>query len=271
MGLTESNAAFVRDLVYDRSAIVLDETKLYLIESRLDPIARARRLNSLDSLIAQARDALDLQTELVEAITTNETFFFRDQAPFDALRHEVLPGLLAARASRRALTIWSAACSTGQEPYSLAMLLREHFPAQATWPVRIVASDLSRPTLEKAKAGRYRQMEVNRGLPAALLVKYFKREGAEWVISPDLRAPIDFRLLNLIEPWPRELRPDIVFMRNVLIYFDVATKRALLERVKRVIAPDGALFLGAAETTLSIDDGWERVAHKNCSFYRPRP
>jgi chemotaxis protein methyltransferase CheR len=271
MPVNESNAAFVRDLVYDRSAIVLDESKQYLIESRLDPIVRARKLSSIDSLIAQAREgAKDLQTELVEAITTNETFFFRDLAPFEALREKVLPGLFTARASRRALSIWSAACSTGQEPYSLAMLLREQFPAEAGWPVRIVATDLSRPTLERAKAGRYRQIEVNRGLPAALLVKYFKREGAEWVISPELRTPIEFRLLNLIDPWPPGLRPDVVFLRNILIYFDVGTKRTLLERVRRIIPRDGALFLGAAETTLSIDDGWERVAFKNCSYYRPR-
>jgi chemotaxis protein methyltransferase CheR len=272
MRMTPKNAAFVRELVYGKSAIVLDESKHYLIESRLDPLARAKRISSIDSLITRAQNgAIDLQIELVEAITTNETTFFRDLVPFEALRTVILPRLLASRASGRSLTIWSAACSTGQEPYSLAMLLNEHFPMQARWPIKIVATDLSRPTLERARAGRYRQIEINRGLPAALLVKYFKREGSEYVVSPDLRAMLDFRLVNLIEPWPLGLRPDLVFMRNVLIYFDVPTKKTILERLRRVIARDGALFLGSAETTLSIDDGWERVAFATSSYYCPRP
>lgn len=270
--MKQSNAAFVRELVYGKSAIVLDESKGYLIESRLDPLARANRISSIDSLITRVRNgALDLQTELVEAITTNETTFFRDLVPFEALRTKILPQLLAARTAGRSLTIWSAACSTGQEPYSLAMLLNEHFPLQARWPIRIVATDLSRPTLERGRAGRYRQIEVNRGLPAPMLVKYFTREGSDWVVAPSLRAMTDFRLVNLIEPWPADLRPDLVFMRNVLIYFDVPTKKAILERLRRVIARDGALFLGAAETTLSIDDGWERVSFNSTSYYRPRP
>jgi chemotaxis protein methyltransferase CheR len=271
MTMSPKSAEFIRQLVHGKSAIVLDESKQYLIESRLDPVARARRISSIDSLVNRVKNgSIDLQTELIEAITTNETTFFRDLTPFEALRTQVLPQLLAARAATRSLTIWSAACSTGQEPYSLAMLLHEHFPVEARWPVRIVATDLSRPTLERARAGRYRQIEVNRGLPAALLVKYFKREGSEWVVTPDLRAMIDFRLLNLIEPWPPGLRPDLVLMRNVLIYFDVPTKKSILERVRRIIARDGALILGTAETTLSIDEGWERVATAKSSFYCPR-
>jgi chemotaxis protein methyltransferase CheR len=269
--MSPKSAEFIRQLVHGKSAIVLDESKEYLIESRLDPLARARRISSIDSLVHRVRNgSVDLQTELIEAITTNETTFFRDLSPFDALRNQVLPQLLAARAPTRSLTIWSAACSTGQEPYSLAMLLHEHFPVQARWPIRIVATDLSRPTLERARAGRYRQIEVNRGLPASLLVKYFKREGSDWVVAPDLRAMVDFRQLNLIEPWPPGLRPDLVLMRNVLIYFDVPTKKTILERVRRVMARDGALFLGTAETTISIDEGWERVPFAKSSFYCPR-
>lgn len=270
MALSQSSVAFVRDLVYGRAAIVLEENKEYLIESRLGPLARAKQITSIDGLIALARGgALDLQTEVVEAITTNETTFFRDLAPFEALRSKILPELLKARPSGRPLTIWSAACSTGQEPYSLAMLLLEHFPVEGRSPVRIVATDLSRPTLERARAGRYRQVEVNRGMPASLLVKYFSRQGAEWVVSPSVRAMVDFRQLNLIEPWPSDLIPDVVFMRNVLIYFDVPTKRAILQRVRRIIARDGALFLGSAETTLGIDDAWSRVSFAVSSYYRP--
>jgi chemotaxis protein methyltransferase CheR len=272
MKISPESAEFVRQLVRGKSAIVLDEGKQYLIESRLDPLARARRISSIDSLVKRVRNgAADLQTELIEAITTNETTFFRDLRPFEALRAQVLPRLIAARAAGRSLNIWSAGCSTGQEPYSLAMLLCEHFPVQVRWPVRIVATDLARPALERARAGRYRQIEVNRGLPAPLLVKYFNREGAEWVVSPALRDMVDYRQLNLIEPWPHDLRPDLVFMRNVLIYFDVPTKRAILERVRRIIARDGTLFLGTAETTLSIDEGWERHTSGNSSYYGPRP
>ena len=270
MPVSQSNAAFVRELVYGKAAIVIDENKEYLIESRLGALARAKQIGSIDSLIKRAREgALDLQTEVVEAITTNETTFFRDLLPFEALRTLVLPRLFEARAANRSLTIWSAACATGQEPYSLAMLLREHFLQQSGWTIRIVATDLSRPTLERARAGRYRQIEVNRGLPAALLVKHFARQGAEWVVSAELRRMIDFRLLNLIDPWPADLRPDIVLMRNVLIYFDVPTKRAILERVRRVMARDGALFLGAAETTLGLDDAWQRVPFAASAYYCP--
>lgn len=269
--MSESNAAFVRDLVYGKSAVVLDESKRYLIESRLDPLVRARRLSSADSLIKQAKaGALDLQTELVEAIMTSETSFFRDVVPFEALRTRILPQLLAARADRRSLTIWSAACSTGQEPYSLAMLLLEHFPLKRRWPIRIVATDLSRPTLERARAGRYRQIEINRGMPASLLVKYFARDGREWVVAPEVRSMVELRLLNLIDPWPSDLHPDVIFMRNVLIYFDTPTKKAILERVRRTIAPDGVLFLGATETMLSLDDGWERVVFANSCYHIPR-
>ncbi len=270
MALSQSSVAFVRKLVYGRAAIVIEENKEYLIESRLGSLARAKRITSIDSLIELARGgALDLQTEVVEAITTNETTFFRDLAPFEALRTTILPELLAARTSGRPLTIWSAACSTGQEPYSLAMLLLEHFPVETRSRIAIVATDLSRPSLERARAGRYRQVEVNRGMPAPLLVKYFTRQGAEWVLSPAVRAMVDFRQLNLIEPWPPDLRPDVVFMRNVLIYFDVPAKRAILQRVRRIVSRDGALFLGSAETTLGIDDAWDRASFAVSSYYRP--
>jgi chemotaxis protein methyltransferase CheR len=271
MGISASEATFVRDLVYRVSAIVLDDSKQYLIETRLAQLAHESGYATTSALVSEAQQGNQaLRTRVVESITTNETFFFRDVAPFDALRDHVLPPLIAARSASRSLAIWSAACSTGQEPYSIAMLLCERFPVQAAWPIRIYGSDLSGPTLERAKAGRYRQPEMNRGMPASLLVKYFERRGAEWVVRPALRNMIGFSQLNLIERFNLPFRPDVVFLRNVLIYFDTRTKREVLARVRQCMAPDGALFLGAAETTLNIDDAWERVAVGSTAYYRLR-
>jgi len=268
--MSAGDAAYVRELVQRRAAIQLDESKQYLVEMRLEQLARDRGFAGVTQLIAKARaSAGGLDTPIVEALTTHETFFFRDQHPFDALRDRVLPALAAARAGSRALTVWSAACSTGQEPYSIAMLLLEHFPALESWPVRVVATDLSERVLERARSGRFSQLEVSRGLPAALLARYFEREGPEWRVRPRLRALVDFRQLNLLDHWSG-LRPDVVFLRNVLIYFDVPTKRSILARVHRAIVPDGALFLGTAETTLGLDHRWDRVDCGKTAYYRVR-
>jgi chemotaxis protein methyltransferase CheR len=269
MSVSQADASFVRDLVLKRSAILLDEAKDYLIEMRLTQAARDHGLTDAAELVSKARSGeRGADIKIIEAITTHETSFYRDLQPFEALKKELLPKLSTARAGSRSLTIWSAACSSGQEPYSIALLILEHFPALASWPVKIIATDLSEQVLNKAREARFTQMEINRGLPANLLVKYFQRVGMNWQLKESIRKLVEFRQLNLIDAWTMTPRPDIVLLRNVLIYFDIATKRAILDRIKRTIAPDGALFLGAAETTLNVTDGWERVAVDKSHFYR---
>jgi chemotaxis protein methyltransferase CheR len=264
--LSQKDASFVRDLVRRRSAIHLDESKHYLLETRLEQLAREAGLTT-DELVQKARSAVEgWETRIVEAITTHETSFLRDARPFEVLRREVLPELLASRRRTRSLTIWSAACSTGQEPYSIAMTVIEHFPELERWPLRIVATDLSEQVLAKAREGRYRQLEVNRGLPASFLLRHFERVGADFRISERVRKLVEFRKLNLLDAWG-SLRPDIVFMRNVLIYFEHHTKQTILQRVRQVTSPDAVLFLGAAESTFGIDEAWVRASSAQQSSY----
>jgi chemotaxis protein methyltransferase CheR len=268
-GLADVDVVFLRDLVQKRSAIVLDESKDYLIETRLEKLARDLNYANLATLVSDVRrDAGTVTRQLIEALTTHETLFFRDVRPFEALKREILPPLIAARQASRQLTIWSAACSSGQEIFSVAMMLREQFPDVAAWPVKLYATDISAQILERAQQGRFQQLEVNRGLPAAMLVKYFERDGVDWKVKDDIRRMVRFEQLNLLHAWPIDLRPDIVLLRNVLIYVNVPTKKELLTRVRQVIRPDGALVLGAAETTLGIDDGWERAAGAQSPWYR---
>jgi chemotaxis protein methyltransferase CheR len=271
VSLSQSDIKFVCELVYRRSAIVLDDSKEYLIATRLADVARVNGCQSVGELVARAQNGSRLlHTELVEAITTHETSFFRDLRPFESLRHEVLPALIAARAARRTLNIWCAGCSSGQEPYSIAMLLLEHFPDLARWPVRILATDLSHKVLERARSGRYRQLDVNRGLSAKLLLKHFVRVGSEWQIDERSRALVQFEQLNLLDDWKLPFVPDVVFLRNVLIYFDVDTKRRLLMRVRDLLPDDGALYLGVAETTLGLDDRWSRIPYESSVYYKVR-
>jgi chemotaxis protein methyltransferase CheR len=271
MSVTAPELAFVRDLVYRRSAIVIEDGKEYLVESRLAPLAKAEGFGSIGEMVARMRGQPPngLHAKVVEAMTTNETSFFRDQHPFEALKINILPALRKARAPTRSLRIWSAACSTGQEAYSIAMLVREHFPDLASWDIRILGTDLSSAMVTRAKEGTYNQIEMNRGLPAALLLKYFDRKGVNWQIKQPLRDGFEVKVMNLIEPWPVMPRFDIVFLRNVLIYFDVATKKTILGHLKRAMAPDGYLFLGGAETTLKIDETFQRVQFEKASYYRP--
>jgi chemotaxis protein methyltransferase CheR len=270
MPLTDSDLDYVCALVMDQSAIVLDRTKAYLIESRLTPLATKLGFASLPEFVGKLRREGVNGTHrlVVDAMTTNETYFFRDVHPFEALRTNVLPELIAARAASRTLRIWCGACSTGQEPYSIAMLLKERFPVLSTWQVSILCTDLSRDVLAKARSGAYTQLEVNRGLPAALLVKYFSRQGDLWHIRDELRARLQFQELNLARPFPVLPRFDLVMLRNVLIYFDVETKRSIFARIRRVLAPDGVMFLGAAETPLNIDDAFESVGVGKTVCYR---
>jgi chemotaxis protein methyltransferase CheR len=270
--ITTSDFDYIRTLVRDRSAIVLEPGKEYLVQARLLPLARKQGLDDIAALVDRLkRGEPALTTQVVEAMTTNETSFFRDVQPFEALRQDVVPDLIEKRASTRSLRIWSAAASTGQEAYTIAMTLREHFAQLASWNVSILGTDLSTEVLEKAREGRYAQIEVNRGLPAPLLVKYFERSGPSWRVKPDLKRGLEFRPLNLTRPWPALPRMDVVFLRNVLIYFDIDTKRDVLARVRASMAPDGYLFLGAAETTLQFDGLFERVPRARANCYRVLP
>ena len=272
MTLSTTDCEAIRMLVRQRSGIVLEEEKTYLVETRLSALARREGFASLEGLLAKFHAPLSngLHEKVVEAMTTNETSFFRDMQPFEALRQAVLPEVLERRAAQRQLFIWCGAASSGQEPYSLAILLREHFPALANWHVRIVATDLSLAMLERARRGLYSQVEINRGLSASLLVKYFNRSGLEWQLKDDIRSMVEYRQMNLIENWPTMTPPDIVMLRNVLIYFDVETKRTILGKVRRLMRPDGYLFLGGAETTMNLDDAFERVPFDRSGCYRLR-
>ncbi|MCC3306548.1 CheR family methyltransferase [Sneathiella sp. HT1-7] len=249
------------EIVNSRSGLVLTEEKIYLLESRLVPLARRRGLENLEALAEEVRRYKDdrLLEEITEAMTTNETFFFRDTKPFDTFRDVVLPQLLKARATKKTLRIWTAACSTGQEPYSIAMLLKEEAAKMAGWRVEIMATDISQEVLEKAKAGLYSQFEVQRGLPIQLLMKHFQQVGEMWQIDSSIRAMVKFQPKNLLEDLGSLGQFDVVFCRNVLIYFDQPTKSKVLTQVHKILADDGALFLGGAETVLGICDSFKPV------------
>ncbi|MDR3068460.1 MAG: protein-glutamate O-methyltransferase CheR [Cellulomonas sp.] len=260
--------SWVADLVRRRSAIQLPAGKEYLVESRLLPLAKEHGLSNVQDFVTMARGKNDerLLRSIVEALTTNETSWFRDSSPFVALRQKIVPDLLAARPRPAHLKVWSAACSTGQEPYSLAMTLAEALPPQVTY--EILATDLSQQVLDRAKTGRYSQLEVNRGLPAPLMVRHFTRVGVEWEVSQTLRSRVNFRQHNLLDPAPVVGKVDVILLRNVLIYFDLPTKQAILRRMSGVLADDGVLLLGAAETTIGVDTAWDRVQVGSGSAYR---
>lgn len=271
MSISPIHFDFVRAMVRKESAIALEPGKEYLVESRLTTLARQLGMVTAEQLIEEVRRQPDtgLRYRIVEAMTTNETSFFRDVAPFDALRGHVLPDLIARRTASKALRIWCGAASTGQEPYSLAMLIREHFPSLASWRVEIVATDISREVLDRARTGCYSQLEVNRGLPASMLVKYFDKDGIAWRVKAPLRDMITFREMNLIGHWSGVDNADLVMMRNVLIYFDVTIKKQILAGVRRVLRPDGYFLLGSAESTMNVDDNYRRVPVGRTSCYQP--
>lgn len=254
--ISDENYGFLQRHIYAASGIVLDASKLYLIESRLTPLVRVERLKSLDDLCQQIRGNSSslLSRRVVEAMTTNETLFFRDMATFDALRKQVIPRLLAAKGAGRKLSIWSAAASTGQEAYSVAMMLAE----MGVRPdeVEIVGTDLSEQVLERARRGRFLQLEVNRGLPSAYLLRYFHQAGLEWELKDAIRHMVTFRYMDLRQDM-RGLGPfDLVLCRNVLIYFDVETKKAIINQIHNVLRPSGTLILGCAGTIINLHDGF---------------
>jgi chemotaxis protein methyltransferase CheR len=257
---------FVRKLVYEHSAITLDDSKEYLIEARLAPVARQEGLSSVTELIRSLRKGGSrLRDDVIAAVATNETTFFRDVHPFDALRDVVIPAVLAGNGGR-SLSMWSAAASTGQEAYSMAMVVREHFPVVPR--VTILGTDLSSAVLVRARSGNFPQLEVNRGLPVRLLVKHFEHHGTHWQLSDDIRKMVTFSALNLARPFNHLPPMDIVFLRNVLIYFDAPTKVQVLKRVADVLRPGGYLFLGGAETTYGISDSFERTPVGKTTCYQ---
>ncbi|MBI5364085.1 MAG: protein-glutamate O-methyltransferase CheR [Planctomycetes bacterium] len=260
MPISSPDFSFIQTLVRERSAIVLEPGKEYLAESRLAPVARSAGLGGIGELVARLRQEPrgQLTEKVIEAMTTNETSFFRDVHPFEALRTNLLPELMKARGKERTLNVWCAASSSGQEPYTIAMIMRESIPALVEWRLRFIATDISQEMLRRSRDGIYSQLEVNRGLPAKYLVKYFEKRGTDWQIKADLRSMIEFKELNLIQGWPAMPPLDIVFIRNVLIYFDLPTKRTILGRIRQAMHPGGYLFLGGAETTLSIDENFKR-------------
>lgn len=267
--MTPLDYEFLRKLLRERSGLDLSVDKQYLVESRLIPLARRGGLNGIAELVQKIKSGSEaLTSEVVEAMTTNETFFFRDKIPYDNLREAVLPALLQARASRRSLRIWSAASSTGQEPYSIAMCLKEYGAALAGWRIEILATDLSQAVLEKSKAGIFSQFEVQRGLPIQLLVKYFAQVGDLWQLNADIRGMVQHRQLNLLQDFSHLGTFDVIFCRNVMIYFDQDTKAGILERFTKVIEPDGVLALGAAESVVGISDAFKPYPERR-GLYRP--
>ncbi|MBZ5575784.1 MAG: protein-glutamate O-methyltransferase CheR [Acidobacteriia bacterium] len=268
VGINPESYRFLQDYVYRESGIVLDGDKQYLLEARLTPILRQRQLASLNDLCAllQATAEAPLKRQVVEAMTTHETFFFREAAQFDALRTTVLPELIQLHQDTQKLAFWSAASSFGQEAYTLAMLLLEM--GLGGWKIQILGTDLSTQAVERARAGKYLQIEVNRGLPAAYLVKYFTRVGLDWQLKDEVRKMVRYEAMDLRQSM-RTLGPfDIVFCRNVLIYFDIESKKKILTELRGTLFRGGYLLLGGSETTLNLANEFERKMFGPAAFYR---
>src|SRR5467141_1515593 len=262
---------FLRKLLKERSGLDLSSDKQYLVESRLTPLARRVGLSGIAELVAKIKSGAEALTlEVVEAMTTNETFFFRDKIPFDHLRDTVLPELLRTRANRRTLRIWCAVSSSGQEPYSIAMCLKEFAPTLTGWRVEILATHLSQGVLDKSRAGIFRQFEVQRGLPIQMLVKHFRQVGELWQLNADIRAMVQHRQLNLMQDFSHLGTFDVIFCRNVLIYFDQDTKIGVFNRLAKSLEPDGVLALGAAESVVGMTDAFKPYPERR-GLYRPNP
>ncbi|MGH1506442.1 MAG: CheR family methyltransferase [Acidimicrobiales bacterium] len=265
---TDEDFAHVRSLLRQRAAIVVDDSKDYLIRSRLQPIAHANGFGSLGDLLGELRrrPTGELSDRVVDAMTTNETSWLRDIHPFETLAEHVIPEVAAAKSGP--IQIWSAACSSGQEPYSIAMLVTDRHPALAS-RVKIYATDVSASMLDKASSGTFTQLEANRGLSTQQLMRHFRRKGAHWELNPTIRQMVRFESHNLDGPFAGIPRSDIVLVRNVMIYFDTPTKQSILQKVRSVLQPDGWLVLGASETTVGVDATWRRTVLGKSTFYRP--
>ncbi|MCD0463482.1 CheR family methyltransferase [Roseiconus lacunae] len=271
MPLATADIDFLRDLVAKHSGNVIAPRQVYMLEQRLAPLAGTVGLGDVTALVAKLRATNDrsLSKQVAEAVTVNETSFFRDMHVFEALRKSVIPDLMKKNEKSKEIRLWCAACSSGQEPYSIAMVIREHFPQLANWKVSITATDLSEEMLAKSRSGSYSQLEVNRGLPVKSLVRYFERKGSHWNAKRELSDLIDYRRLNLTTAWPFLGQFDIIFIRNVLIYFDQSTKADILSRMRRSMRSDGYLFIGAAETTIGLNVPFKRTEIDATVCYRP--
>lgn len=259
--MTPRDMEYIAKLVREASGIVLTADKGYLVESRLNPIARRNGFSNLSELVAELEKprGAELRNAVIEAMTTNETFFFRDKRPFELMEEVVYPHLLKVRSPGSRIRIWSAACSTGQEPFSLAMQIREKSAQLGGFQFEIVATDLSTAVLDRARAGLFTQFEVQRGLPIQLLVKYFKKEEESWIINEDIRRMVKFEQLNLLKDFSKLGKFDVVLCRNVLIYFDLPTKKDVLDRIAALTASDGRLILGAAETVMGVTEQFKPI------------
>ncbi|HET8653901.1 MAG TPA: protein-glutamate O-methyltransferase CheR [Longimicrobiaceae bacterium] len=271
--ISPADYQFISDVLLRNSGLNLGPGKEYLLESRLMPVATVLGLHGLDGLVQRLRTHGDASTirSVCEAMTTNESLFFRDSTPFRMIQETLLAELMEKRRATRRLRIWCSAASTGQEPYSVAMILRERAPLLQGWSVEILATDYSRPAIDRARAGRYNHFEVQRGLPIQMLTRYFRRTGEDWQVVDEIRSAVCFRELNLIEPFGHLGQFDLILCRNVLIYFDMATKAQVLECIAQAMAPDGYLFLGGSETAMGITSRLERVANAPTSLYRLSP
>lgn len=271
MTISSTDFDFVRNYVKSKSAITLEAGKEYLVETRLSSIIISEGLKDISDLVMKMKERADspLHARVLDAMTTNETFFFRDITPFEVLKKEVIPDLLSRRSPNGPLNIWCAASSSGQEPYTISMVIADNFPSLKTpGSLTFIASDISQQMLAKAKSGLYTQLEVNRGLPAALLVKHFTKVGLDWQIKDEIKRMVDYRMINLSTTFPSLPQMDIIFIRNVLIYFEVEVKKKILEQIRKVMKPDAYLFLGGSETTFNLDDNFERCDLNKTVAYR---
>ncbi len=270
MTLNQADFEYLARFVLENSAISLGSDKMYLIESRLAPLCRQYGVANVSEIVASIRRNPNskLSSSIVDAVTTNETYFFRDTKPFDELTNETLPRIIAKKGARSSLNIWSAACSSGQEIYSVAMMIEDNFPELRNWNVKLYASDISNAMVERTKAGVFNQLEVSRGLPTASLIKHFNRKGESFHVKEYLKGRLQVFPLNLASSWPSLPSFDVIFLRNVLIYFDPLVKQQILQRTERVLNKDGALFLGGSESTLGLKTKLVRETGKFCPWYR---
>ena len=272
---TNVDYGYLRQVVYGLSQNVLDPSRDYLFDTRLAKLLRNQGMSHLEELVQRLKMRKDpvLERAIAEAMTINETSFFRDGRPFELLKTELLPKLIEARRMNRSLRFWSAACSTGQEGYSLAMMMLEHFPLLASWQIRIEGTDISSEVVERAQEGRYHRIEINRGLPARFVVRYFDHVGEDWTVKPEVRKMCNFRQANLCAPQlpfnRADDRFDVIFLRNVMLYFSQETRKTLLANIHRVLAPDGILFLGSSEQPADPSI-WNSVLAGGTCHFRPR-
>lgn len=264
--------AFLRELILREAAIVLEPGKEYLVSSRLEPVARKENLEGISGLVRALKTSNEpkLKEKIIDAMTTNETLWFRDAHPFETFQSTILPDLIEKRNATRTLDIWCAAASTGQEPYTIAMIIKDAFPQLNSWRIRILGTDLSPTALAKAREAKYSQMEMGRGLPAQYMVNYFTRRGINYELNPNIRAMVDFKEFNLASTWPTMGPFDLIFLRNVLIYFNLETKQQIINKAERILRPDGTLFLGSTESLLNISHNLERVTHGKTTCYKPK-